>query len=90
MPDIDKASNFYRDVLRAKVSEKTALPEHGVYTVFVDLGNTKIELLHPYGPNSPIANFLHKKPDGGMHVLCMFHDGFRVFLSVSLAYLYRS
>jgi methylmalonyl-CoA/ethylmalonyl-CoA epimerase len=68
VPDMDKASNFYRQVLGAKVSEKVPLPEHGVYTVFVDLGNTKIELLHPLGENSPIANFLNKKPDGGIHV----------------------
>jgi hypothetical protein len=45
-----------------------ALPEHGVTTVFVNLGNTKLELLHPLGENSPIANFLKKRPDGGIHV----------------------
>lgn len=68
VPDIDKASEFYKTVLGAKVSAKVPLPEHGVYTVFVDLGNTKIELLHPLGEKSPIQNFLSKKPDGGIHV----------------------
>ena len=46
-------------------------PEHGVYTVFVDLGNTKIELLEPLGETSPIRGFLDKKPDGGMHHICI-------------------
>ena len=68
VPDMEKASQFYKQVLGAKVSEKVPLPEHGVYTVFVELGNTKIELLHPLGENSPISNFLSKKPDGGIHV----------------------
>ncbi|KAJ3160097.1 hypothetical protein HK101_000952 [Irineochytrium annulatum] len=67
VPDMEKATAFYKNVLRAQVSEKVALPEHGVYTVFVNLGNTKIELLHPYGEKSPIANFLAKNKDGGMH-----------------------
>ncbi|KAI8851448.1 Glyoxalase/Bleomycin resistance protein/Dihydroxybiphenyl dioxygenase [Chytridium lagenaria] len=68
------SAKFYKEVLRAKVSEKKALPEHGVYTVFVELGNTKIELLHPYGEKSPIANFLSKNKDGGMHHICLEVD----------------
>jgi methylmalonyl-CoA/ethylmalonyl-CoA epimerase len=65
-----KAAAIYRDVLGAKVSEPIALPEHGVVTVFVELPNTKIELLEPLGDKSPIARFLEKKPHGGMHHLC--------------------
>ncbi|KAI9347988.1 methylmalonyl-CoA Epimerase, Mcee, partial [Zopfochytrium polystomum] len=72
--DLEKSSNFYRDVLKAQVSEKQALPDHGVWTVFVNLGNTKIELLHPYGDKSPIAGFLAKNKDGGMHHVCLEVD----------------
>ncbi|KAI3659595.1 hypothetical protein MP638_002043 [Amoeboaphelidium occidentale] len=74
VPDIEKSTEFYKNVLGAKVSAKVPQPEHGVYTVFVELGNTKIELLHPYGDNSPIQNFLNKKPDGGIHHLCIEVD----------------
>ncbi|TPX66085.1 methylmalonyl-CoA epimerase [Spizellomyces sp. 'palustris'] len=74
VPDIDKSAGFYKNVMGAKVSDKVALPEHGVYTVFVELGNTKIELLHPYGDKSPIENFLKKKPDGGIHHVCIEVD----------------
>lgn len=74
VPDIEKSTEFYKNVLGAKVSAKVPQPEHGVYTVFVELGNTKIELLHPYGDNSPIQNFLKKKPDGGIHHLCIEVD----------------
>ncbi|KAI8816479.1 dl-methylmalonyl-CoA racemase [Fimicolochytrium jonesii] len=81
VPDIDKATSFYRDVLKAKVSEKVALPDHGVYTVFINLGNTKIELLHPYGPKSPIANFLAKKPDGGIHHICVEVDDIKAAMA---------
>ncbi|KAJ3089772.1 hypothetical protein HK102_005535 [Quaeritorhiza haematococci] len=70
-PDLDKSANFYKDVLRAKISEKVPLPEHGVWTVFVNLGNTKIELLHPYGETSPIQNFLNKNKNGGIHHVCL-------------------
>jgi len=69
--DLKKASDFYRDILGAKVSEPVALAEHGVYTVFVNLGNTKIELLHPFGDKSPIQNFLDKNKGGGMHHICI-------------------
>ena len=70
VPDLDKASALYRDTLGAKVSAPVAMPEHGVTTVFVELPNTKIELLHPLGENSPIAKFLERNPDGGMHHVC--------------------
>lgn len=68
--DLDRASRQYRDMLGADVSAPVALPEHGVTTVFVVLPNTKIELLQPLGEASPIANFLAKNPDGGMHHVC--------------------
>ena len=70
VPDIAKAAAVYRDTLGAEVSEQVAQPDHGVTTVFINLPNTKIELLEPYGENSPIARFLEKSPDGGMHHLC--------------------
>jgi methylmalonyl-CoA/ethylmalonyl-CoA epimerase len=70
VPDLAKASALYRDTLGAKVSAPIAIPEHGVTTVFVELPNTKIELLHPLGENSPIAKFLERNPDGGMHHIC--------------------
>ncbi|KAK3097998.1 hypothetical protein FSP39_015182 [Pinctada imbricata] len=73
-PDIDKATALYRDVLGAKVSEKHPQPEHGVYTVFVELGETKLELLHPYGDKSPISGFLEKNKSGGMHHICIEVD----------------
>ena len=68
--DLNASSAIYRDTLGAIVSEANDLPEHGVTTVFVELPNTKIELLAPLGQNSPIANFLQKNPDGGIHHLC--------------------
>ncbi|KAJ2743453.1 hypothetical protein GGI20_003731 [Coemansia sp. BCRC 34301] len=72
VPDMAQASTFWRDVMQAeKVSESVAMPEHGVYTVFVELGNTKIELLHPYGDKSPIAGFLAKNKSGGIHHICL-------------------
>jgi len=70
VPDLGKAAATYRDTLGASVSEPQALPEHGVTVIFVDVGNTKIELLEPLGENSPIAGFLEKNPSGGMHHLC--------------------
>ena len=70
VPDLAAASRIYRDQLGAKVSEAQELSSHGVTTVFVDLGNTKIELLQPLGENSPIARFLERNPGGGMHHLC--------------------
>lgn len=71
VPDMEKATALYRDVLGARVSDKVPLPEHGVYTVFVELGNTKLELLHPLGEKSPIAGFLQKNKSGGMHHICI-------------------
>ena len=70
VPDLTTAAAKYRRTLGAQVSEPQALPEHGVTAVFVDVGNTKIELLEPLGENSPIAAFLEKNPSGGMHHLC--------------------
>ncbi|TPX35256.1 methylmalonyl-CoA epimerase [Synchytrium microbalum] len=77
VPDIEKSAAFYKNVLGAKVSGKEALPEHGVYTVFVELGNTKFELLHPLGDKSPIQNFLNKNKDGGIHHVCIEVDDIR-------------
>ena len=70
VPDLDQAVSVYRDTLGAAVSEPVELPAHGVTTVFVDLPNTRIELLHPLGEGSPIAKFLERNPAGGMHHLC--------------------
>jgi methylmalonyl-CoA/ethylmalonyl-CoA epimerase len=70
VPDLAAASALYRDTLGAKVSAPQALPEHGVTVVFIDTGNSKIELLEPLGEESPIASFLEKNPSGGMHHLC--------------------
>jgi methylmalonyl-CoA/ethylmalonyl-CoA epimerase len=68
--DIAKASKVYRDTLGAEVSAKVAQPDHGVSTVFISLPNTKIELLEPLGVGSPIAKFLERNPDGGIHHVC--------------------
>ena len=68
--DLAKSAAVYRDLLGAKVSEPQALPEHGVTVVFVELPNTKIELLQPLGEKSPIAAFLEKNPNGGLHHIC--------------------
>ncbi len=68
--DIAKASDIYRRTLGAEVSDAVPQHEHGVTTVFITLPNTKIELLEPLGENSPIAKFLEKNPDGGIHHLC--------------------
>jgi methylmalonyl-CoA/ethylmalonyl-CoA epimerase len=68
--DIAKAAQVYRGALGAKVSEAVPLAEHGVSTVFVTLPNTKIELLEPLGADSPIARFLERNPDGGIHHVC--------------------
>ena len=68
--DIAAASRMYRSTLGAEVSAPEALPEHGVTVVFVTLPNTKIELLEPLGDSSPVARFLDKAPDGGIHHIC--------------------
>ena len=70
VPDLAAATAHYRDALGAKVTAPIGLPEHGVTVVFVDVGNTKIELLHPLGAKSPIQEFLDKNPSGGMHHVC--------------------
>jgi len=70
VPDLDAATATYRDTLGAAVSAPQDLPEHGVTVVFVELPNTKIELLHPLGTGSPIAGFLEKNTAGGIHHVC--------------------
>jgi len=70
VPDLVAASARYRDLLGAHVGQPQALPEHGVTVVFIDTGNTKVELLEPLGDNSPIRAFLDKNPGGGMHHVC--------------------
>ena len=70
VPDLEAASRLYRETLGAKVSEVIPQPDHGVYTVFVELPNTKIELLYPLGDNSPIAKFLERNKSGGIHHVC--------------------
>ena len=74
VPDLAAASRLYRDSLGGKVSEPLPQPDHGVTVVFVELPNSKVELLHPLGESSPIAKFLEKNPDGGMHHLCFEVD----------------
>ena len=68
--DLTSASALYRNALGARVTAPMALPEHGVTVVFVELPNSKIELLEPLGAASPIAAFLAKNPSGGMHHIC--------------------
>ncbi len=68
--DLSKAAEVYRTMLGAKVSDAVPQPAHGVTTVFITLPNTKIELLEPLGDGSPIAKFLERNPDGGIHHIC--------------------
>jgi methylmalonyl-CoA/ethylmalonyl-CoA epimerase len=70
VPDLEAAMAIYRDTLGAVVSVPESLPDHGVSVVFVEISNTKIELLEPFGVNSPIANFLERNPAGGIHHMC--------------------
>jgi len=70
VPDLAAASRLYRDTLGGTVSAPVALPAHGVTVVFVELPNTKIELLEPLGAGSPVQAFLDRNPAGGMHHLC--------------------
>jgi methylmalonyl-CoA/ethylmalonyl-CoA epimerase len=70
VPDLDAAVKTYRDVLGAKVSEPQDEPDHGVTVVFIELPNTKVELLYPLGEKSPIQGFLDKNPGGGIHHIC--------------------
>ena len=68
--DLTASTVLYRDTLGARVSQPLPQPEHGVTVVFVELPNTKIELLEPMGADSPIAKFLERNPDGGIHHIC--------------------
>jgi methylmalonyl-CoA/ethylmalonyl-CoA epimerase len=68
--DLAAAARVYRDTLGASVSEPLPQPEHGVTVVFIELPNTKIELLEPLGEGSPIAGFLERNPEGGIHHVC--------------------
>lgn len=70
VPDLAAATARYRDLLGARVSAPLALAEHGVTVVFVDTGNSKVELMEPLGEGSPVAGFLAKNPSGGMHHVC--------------------
>ena len=70
VPDLAAATALYRDVLGADVSAPVDMPAHGVTTVFVNLDNTKIELLQPFGDASPIAGFLERNANGGIHHVC--------------------
>ncbi len=70
VPDLDAASARYRDTLGANVGAPRDEPEHGVTVVFIELPNTKIELLYPLGEDSPIRGFLERNPSGGIHHLC--------------------
>jgi methylmalonyl-CoA/ethylmalonyl-CoA epimerase len=70
VPDLEAAARIYRTILGATVGPPQAEPEHGVTVVFIDLPNTKIELLEPLGEDSPIAAFLARNPAGGIHHIC--------------------
>ena len=70
VPDLEAGVAVYRDTLGAEVTEPIAQPEHGVTVVFIELPNTKIELLEPLGEASPISGFLEKSPAGGIHHVC--------------------
>ena len=70
VPDLAAAARLHKETLGAEVSEPVDMPEHGVTTVFITLPNTKIELLHPFGENSPIAAFLERNASGGIHHVC--------------------
>jgi len=78
VPDLAAACASYRDMLGADVSEPMDQPEHGVTVVFVELENSKIELLHPLGASSPIGKFLDKNPSGGIHHICYEVDDIMV------------
>ena len=77
VPDLEAAAAVYRDTLGAKVTKAVPQPDHGVTTVFVELPNNQIELLHPLGANSPIKNFLDKNASGGIHHVCYEVDDIR-------------
>jgi len=68
--DAEKAAKIYGTAFGAEISAAVPLPEHGVITVFATLPNTKIEFIQPLGKDSPIAKFVERNPDGGIHHLC--------------------
>ena len=70
VPDLEAATAMYRDTLGARVSQPQPEPDHGVTVVFIELPNTKIELLEPLGKESPITAFLERSPSGGIHHVC--------------------
>ena len=74
VPNLEEAAGVWRKTLGATVSEPMGLPDHGVTVVFVDTGNSKIELLEPLGADSPIAQYLSRNPNGGMHHMCFEVD----------------
>jgi len=74
VPDVRKASEIYRDSLVAKVSDPVPQPDHGVTVAFVELNNTKLELLEPLGVGAPIGSYLERNPQGGIHHLCFEVD----------------
>ena len=74
VPDLDAAVKSWKSRLGADVSAPQKLPEHGVTVVFIDTGNSKVELLEPLGDDSPIARYLERNPDGGMHHMCFEVD----------------
>jgi methylmalonyl-CoA/ethylmalonyl-CoA epimerase len=77
VPDLAAGTAIYRDMLGATVSQPKPEPEHGVTVVFIELPNTKIELLEPLGDNSPVKAFLERNPAGGIHHLCYEVDDIR-------------
>ena len=70
VPDLMEAAAQYKQMLGASVGKPQEEPDHGVTVIFIELPNTKIELLHPLGENSPIKAFLEKNPSGGIHHVC--------------------
>ena len=74
VPDLDGASQTYRSALGCVVSDPLDQPEHGVTVVFIDTGNTKVELVTPLGEGSPLVNFLERNPSGGIHHICFEVD----------------
>lgn len=74
VPDLEAASALYRDMLCAAISAPQDLPEHGVTIVFVDLPNSKVELMAPLGETSPVRTFLQRNPSGGLHHICFEVD----------------
>ena len=74
VPDLKAAADTYKSMLGAKISEPKEEPDHGVTVIFVELPNTKIELLEPLGERSPVHGFLQANPSGGIHHICFEVD----------------